>query len=74
MGGSLCVRGVCLGVTSLAVLAGSVAGQIPWDEARWQVQAQESRVEEHLGREALYVRSGDAWLRDTDANNTLRLC
>ncbi len=66
MGRSGSFRGVCLGVTTLAALAGSVAGQIPWDEARWQVQAQESRVEEYLGREALYMRGGNAWLRDTE--------
>jgi len=59
-------RSAFLGMAVLAIFANSVAGQLAWDESQWEVQAQESRVEEFLGREALYVRGGNVWLRNAD--------
>ncbi len=62
-------RGSGRGALALAVaviVPGAVpaSGQIPWDESAWEIQAQESRFETHLGRDALYIRGGTAWLKD----------
>ena len=58
-----------VGVMLATVLAGvqtatapGVAGQIPWEEDGWRVQAQDARVETYMGREALFLRGGTAWL------------
>lgn len=48
---------------------GAVQAQLPWDTARWEIQAQESRVETYLGREALYLRGGTAWLKDVELSD-----
>jgi hypothetical protein len=37
---------------------------VPFGSGRWRWQAAESRVEEHLGRESLYLRSGIATVAD----------
>jgi hypothetical protein len=53
---------VCF-VATISVHAGSLR-EVPFDSGRWQVQAQESRVEEHLGRTSLYVKNGMAWVEE----------
>ena len=44
----------------------AVAGQLPWDSTAWEIDAEESRVERHLGREALRLVDGVAWLRGVE--------
>ncbi len=58
---AVAVVGVLLGTGP-----GNVEAQLPWDTTRWEVQAQESRVETYLGREALYLQGGTAWLREVE--------
>lgn len=41
-------------------------GQIPWDESRWDVAAQESRTGRYLGRDAFFMAGGTAWFDDAD--------
>lgn len=53
--------GVLLGTASQTVKA-----QVPFDTTKWEIQAQESRVEAYLGRDALYLRGGTAWLKDVE--------
>ncbi len=38
---------------------------IPFDSNRWEFAAQESRVEEYLGRQSLYLKSGLALVKDS---------
>lgn len=38
---------------------------VPFDADRWKINAVESRVEDHLGRKSLYLKSGNAFLADT---------
>lgn len=56
--------GWALAVVGLGV--GSLEAQIPWDESMWDVEARESRVETYQGREALYLRAGNAWLQGVE--------
>jgi hypothetical protein len=53
---------VSLGMATSATGAG---GQLPWNGDAWRIQAEESRVESHLGREALFLRNGTAWMDAT---------
>jgi hypothetical protein len=42
------------------------AAQQPWHREEWRIVAQASRVEQYLGREALVLQGGTAWLDGTD--------
>lgn len=53
----------------LAMTAAEARSQIPWDETRWTIEADESRVERYEGREALHLRNGRAWLDDARLRN-----
>ncbi|MBW8876577.1 MAG: hypothetical protein JF614_16550 [Acidobacteria bacterium] len=44
---------------------------VPFDSGRWQWHAAESRVEEHLGRKSLYLKSGIATVADARFTNGL---
>ncbi len=39
--------------------------QIPFDSDRWEIYAKESRVEEYLGQQSLFLRSGHAVVKDS---------
>lgn len=52
----------CLAAAMAVTGGGKVSAQLPWEAGRWRIQAQESRIEEYLGREALFIRGGTAWL------------
>jgi hypothetical protein len=39
-------------------------GVVPFDSGRWTIQATEHRIEEHLGRESLFLKGGFARLDD----------
>ena len=56
---------------NLSVVLGNVAyaQAIPFDSDRWEIDAQESRIEEHLGKKSLFIRGGLAWIRDEDFEN-----
>jgi len=59
------------GLISALALGANVHAQetLQYDGATWQVQAAETgavRVEQALGREALYISRGQAWRRDVD--------
>jgi hypothetical protein len=40
--------------------------EVPLDSDRWQIQADQSRVEQHLGRSSLYLKDGIAWVKDSE--------
>ncbi len=40
--------------------------EVPVDSERWTLRGEEHRVEEHLGRPALFLRNADAVLEDVD--------
>jgi hypothetical protein len=49
------------------MVAGSVLGaseSIPFDSPRWEISAEESRVEEYMGRKSLYLKGGLALIED----------
>lgn len=52
---------VVLGCALLIGVSGG-GGQLPWEQGRWRIEAEEARVERYLGREALYLVNGTAWL------------
>lgn len=48
-----------------ALTAFAQAQEVPFDENRWDIKAQEGRVEEHLGRQSLRLKGGVAWVKDS---------
>lgn len=55
------------GLLTLVAGAAVAAEQvIPFDSPRWQIDAEESRVEEHLGRTSLYLFGGMALVKDSE--------
>jgi len=42
---------------------------VPFDSDRWQIKDPQARVEDHLGRKSLYVKSGFAFLKDVAFEN-----
>jgi hypothetical protein len=38
---------------------------VPFDSSRWEFRADESRIEEHLGRKSLYLKAGFALVKDS---------
>jgi hypothetical protein len=42
---------------------------VPFDTGRWEIQARESRVVNHLGRSSLYLKGGVAAVRDSRFTN-----
>ena len=42
---------------------------VPFDSSRWEFKADESRIEEHLGRQSLYLKSGVALVKDSKFTN-----
>lgn len=50
-----------LALALAAPAAGSAAARtVPFEEGLWKIAAEESRVEEHLGRKSLFLRDGTA--------------
>jgi hypothetical protein len=51
---------------SLLLLAVNATSQtVPFDSDRWQIDARESKVVDHLGRRSLYLKAGLAAVRDS---------
>jgi hypothetical protein len=56
-----------IAVALLVVAVGVMAGEpVPFDSPRWEFRAEESRVEEHQGRQSLYLRGGLALVDGSD--------
>lgn len=57
----------CFGLVVMSVvIAVSVCAQeIPFDSGRWEIKADESRVEDHLGRKSMRLKGGVAWVKDS---------
>jgi len=53
-------------VLSTGVAAAASLQTVPLDSDRWQVQAEESSVVEHLGRSSLFLKNGVAWVKDSE--------
>lgn len=41
------------------------AQEVSFSPQRWEIRAQESRIEEHLGRPSLYLKNGHAYVNDS---------
>jgi len=57
-----------LSITLFNILVCSTAAHsqiIPFNSVRWEIQARESRVMDHLGRTSLYLKSGLAIIKDS---------
>lgn len=60
---------IALGILTLVSLpaAWAAGGEVvPFDSPRWTIDAKEARVVDYLGRHALYLKAGGAWLADVD--------
>jgi hypothetical protein len=51
------------------LLSQPLLASVSWQDPRWHISAKESRVERYLGREALFLNSGNAWLDGVDFEN-----
>lgn len=57
-------------VAALCSYAPTSNGQpVPFDTDRWQIDANEGRFEDYLGRQSLYLKGGVAWITDDDFTN-----
>ena len=54
---------------TLVVSVGGASELIPFDSPRWEIEAEESRIEEYLGKRSLYLRGGLALIKDADFMN-----
>ena len=54
-----------LGGVAQALDQAAALQEVAFDIERWHIEADESRIEEHLGRTSLYLKNGRAWLEDT---------
>ncbi len=62
------VKFSCFAAAFLCVLASSINAHsqtVPVDSDRWEIRARESRIEDHLGRKSLYLKSGLAVVKDS---------
>lgn len=58
----------CIATAFLCALVSSVDAHsqtVPFDSDRWEIRARENRVEDHLGRRSLYLKSGLAVVKDS---------
>ena len=51
---------------TLSCATGAFSQNIPFDSNRWQIEAVESRVEEFMGQQSLYLKGGLACIHDDD--------
>lgn len=50
---------------ALTLAVPAAADLVPFDSGRWEIEAKESRVVEHLGRRSLFIRGGSAVVKDS---------
>lgn len=55
-----------LATVTLARTRVAAAQEVPLDAARWEIRAAESRIEQHLGRSSLYLKGGQAVVKDSN--------
>src|SRR4030042_2663429 len=55
---------VCFSSAGLPAMAETV--NVPFDSDQWIIKDDEARVEEHMGRQCLFLQDGEAWLKDVD--------
>jgi hypothetical protein len=55
---------VCLSLAGSPAMAQTV--NVPFDSDQWIIKDDNARVEEHMGRQCLFLEAGEAWLRDVD--------
>ena len=48
--------------SALAALEVPVWSQLSWDRDAWRIRAADARLEHHMGRDALFLESGTAWM------------
>jgi hypothetical protein len=51
---------------SIAFSTNSIAQTIPFDSDRWEINSRESRVEDYLGHQSLYLHGGMAIVKDSE--------
>src|SRR5215212_5740069 len=56
---------ICLAAAFLCVPILARSETVPFDSGRWEIQATESRVINHLGRSSLYLKGGVAAVKDS---------
>ena len=62
----LCPCAAALVAAMSLCASASYAQIIPFDTDRWEMNANEARVEDYLGRQSLTLRGGTAWIKDSD--------
>jgi hypothetical protein len=53
-----------MSLLAFVLLAATPIAPLSFDDARWKITAEETRRESYLGRDALFLRNGEAWLDD----------
>lgn len=69
VGGLRPVRALVSASLLLTVSGEAGAQAIAWDDDRWRIEAGESSVERHQGRESLRLANGTAWLDGLELRN-----
>ncbi len=59
------IAAACFAVTLCAV-SQAAAEAVSFTSDRWVVRGDETRVEQHLGRESLYLKGATVWLKDVE--------
>ena len=57
--------GITLGFCLFAVTAIADNEKIPFDSDRWEIEAEEWRIEEYLGQSSLFLKGGTAVIKDS---------
>ena len=47
----------------------AAAEELPFESERWNWSANEQRIEEHLGRQSLYLKGGIGWIEGVELTN-----
>ena len=55
---------VCFSLAGSPAMAQTV--NVPFDSDQWIIKEDKARVEEHMGRQCLFLQAGEAWLKDVD--------
>ncbi len=60
-------------ILSFTFITNSSAQSIPFSSDKWDISARESRVENYFGRESLYLKGGQALLKDSNFKPRFKL-
>jgi hypothetical protein len=61
----LAIRSVLVLLSALVFTATTRAQAVPFEADRWDIQARESKVVDHLGRQSLYLKAGVAAVKNS---------